>query len=250
MLFESQEPNLVGMTRHYATDPATNPSKMFSDQMVKNCINLAYLSMYRDMARSGQGPGNRITYLNTTANVAEVDLPDGLIDVELVLVSYSGQDLSSVAARSSDAVEMTNSTAKDAAGRQDLGLLASNEYRAYLTDEGINLGTWQLGLVPAPTVTATNAIKIYWKGTTELLQNPSDEPQLDPADHDLLCRKAALKLKPGMELRLEDLLVLNNMDEAAFSKSGHSKIKNPSARIPVAGSTRRSRSIRTTRRDG
>lgn len=191
-----------------------------------------------------------MTYLDSEANEAEYELPDGVIMIESVLVSFNGKDLSTTNPADSDATEMFRTTMKDAVGRKDLNLVGSDEGLVYLTDDQFNPGNLRLGIVPTPEVTASSNIKVVWTGSTEYLVNPTDEPMIDREDHDKLCRDAATRLRLGPDQRIDDLVAFSALDQDQFRVSGKRKMRDNSERTSIAGLTRRSRTIKTGGRRG
>lgn len=199
---------LVGFTRSLLGDPATAPSTLWTDNEVKQCINNEY-HFLRSIA-SGQSSGLRvaIAYDSTVSGTALYNNPTGWHSWISVEIDTTGKNISTDSTATPVRLEPRNyNIINEALIEGDL----SDTAFYYV------LGA-QYGIIKAPTVTATNNVRLTYNKIEDSLSNNTDTPVFPADQHPLICYRAAVACKTMKDLPIGDLGALMAERQAHFDR--------------------------------
>jgi hypothetical protein len=224
MLFNSGTTSLLSHTRVLAGDPASAPSQLFADQIVKDFINTEYLGMY-DIARQfGVGQGEKRSYADIVADQLYYELPVGFM--KMLLVEVEG-----------DGVDLTTSTASPTSLKPLSGDVALQGYEAgiYSSTEYYFIHNQHLGIVSPVGTAGTNTLRLTYEGEGTDLAGDTDEPELPRTYHSLICYLAAIGLRETMDLDVRGLERVAARKMGQFMQAMHDNMADFEGQAYVAG---------------
>lgn len=242
MLFNSGTPSLVSSAQTLAGSPSGSQSPLFGLQEVKDVINDAYAYL-SDLARTRKvGYGQKRAYADSTTDVF-YELPDDFIEMVLVEVDLSGNNLSTVSVENADVAYPRFESSSDAFEMRGRALLSPAVY--YFYHGGETQGTRHIGIVDPVETTGTKSLRLTYEATADDLSADTDEPMLPQVYHRLIAKRAAWLLRMQNDLPTRDLRDMIMVEEVRFQRAMSRVGRDLDFQIPLAGRPSRSPATRT-----
>ncbi len=198
MLFNSGNPNLVDYTRFIVGDPTTAASTQYTDQEVKDAINIAYLNLVGLIKTIDDTPFLKKSYTDTVKDQDSYTLPGDFFQMSSVFIQLDGKDL-------------TLPTTQDATEYSpiDINLLHSHQQAGTSDIYIYSIKHNQIEIYPTVKTPGTNALLLIYQYSPVKLSADTDAPQIIPEEyHDLIALEAAITLRLARDLSVNTLATL------------------------------------------
>ena len=208
MLFNSGNPALLGFTRFLVGDPATAASPQYTDQEVKDAINVAYFEMLGKVGGWSPDTHVKTATVDSVASQQLYALPSDFTWMKEVLVDYEGNNL--LTGADTSAKRLNN---------VDHNLLEAN-YRASASSIWLySMHHEHFEIYPAVTTAGTNSVQITYGYEPAALSGDTDPPVIIPTQfHQMICYLAATHLKAARDLSFGQLYNRYLFMEKDFTK--------------------------------
>ena len=246
MLFKSPAytaaggPSLYTLTKNLAGDPEGAPSALWTDQATKNAVNVAYSLIRNKMRALDVGYTKKVAYETSVADQKNYSLPTDFISRLTVEMSTSGANLSTATPSTSNSIFL-----EPLSTEQGLEIYNSGSIGNARIVVQVGAEYWILG-PPSSSEAGTNSIRLTYEAETSQLSGDTDEPLLPVPLRPLICYEAAIMLRTGLDIPVNDLDALARPLRAQIDMTLAESLNMRSHQIPVSG-LRRPRHGRQTK---
>lgn len=229
LLFNSGTTSLLTVTREYAGDPSGGPQTLWSIQLVKDAINLSLTEMRADAGLLDVGDAVKRTYADTVADQIFYAKPADFERVITIEIETGGQDLTSVSVSSATITYLEPKEEELALRMHNTGEISAPKYM-FIHDQ-------HFGVVSplATGKTGTNSFRLTYRASSSDLSGDTDEPDVPRNHQELICLKAAMRLKMSRDLDFRDLIPFHNKMADLYKKSVHDQMADYEGQFAVAG---------------
>lgn len=231
MQLNSGTPSLIEQTREYAGDPAGSPQNLFTPQLVTNMINSAYTSLrLKAGIQDASGLRKKRSYADAVEDQIFYEKPLDYHRALSIELATEGQNLATTTPEPGEILFLNPSDEILAMRLYNTGEVDSPKY-SFLHEK-------HFGIVgpPGADQVGTNTLRLTYEASTTALVDDADEPTIPRDHHELLCVKAAIRLRVTREMDYQDLVPIHNELALLFDSELQISLDRQGFRqIPLAG---------------